>query len=66
MLNSDFYDRATGRFIAVKNVKVPKRRSQQFMLAYEEYNDYFLAVTIHTVTNQQINSHLRSGRWIRQ
>jgi len=61
-----FYDRSTGRFIAIKNVKVAKRRSQQLMLAYEDHDDYLLAVTIHTITNQQINSHLRSGRWIRQ
>jgi hypothetical protein len=31
-----FYDRSSGRLVAVKNTKISKRRSLQFMLAYEE------------------------------
>ena len=61
-----FYDRDTDRLVAVKNIKISARRSRQYMLAYEEYDDYFLAVTIHTITNQQIKSHVRAGRWIEQ
>jgi polyhydroxyalkanoate synthesis regulator protein len=61
-----FYDRETGRFVAVKNVKITKRRSQKFMVAYEEHADYLLAITIHTITTQQLNERVKVERWIKQ
>ncbi|MBE9471105.1 MAG: hypothetical protein IMY75_03215 [Chloroflexi bacterium] len=58
-----YYDKATGRHIAVLSVAYHRRR-KRMMIAYDEFSDHVEIVTIHPIEKQQIQNRVLSGRWI--
>lgn len=59
-----YQDQRTGREIAVKKVKITRTQARLFMIAYEEYSDHMLAITIHGISKRQIRWRLKTGRWV--
>ena len=62
--DSYYYDRVTGRFVAVKRAYF-KGRERDIALAYEIESDVIVFVTITLLKERQQQNRVSSGRWER-
>ena len=61
---SKFIDSTTGHNIAIATT-LYRRKKRLFLVAYDVKNDFILMVTAHPISKEQIDSRVRSERWMK-
>lgn len=59
-----YFDTLTDHLIAVKKLEYSKK-VRLMVVAYDIISDEIQVITVHPITNQEINNRVRRKRWIK-
>lgn len=61
---SRFFDNLTGHSIVVRKLRY-NERLRPMVVAYDIIGDEIQIITVHPITNQEINNRIQKKRWIK-